>query len=92
MLERSSSRETAARVAVGAIARQLLSESASRSRLKSFVLARLRLQPISYLLMKGFRQFTEESPVRVVDKETEEKMTAYIDEIKAEGDSIGGNC
>ena len=33
---------------------------------------------------------TEESSVRVVDKATEEKMTAYIDRIKQEGDSIGG--
>ena len=33
---------------------------------------------------------TEQSSVRVVDKETEERMTAYIDTIKAEGDSIGG--
>lgn len=33
---------------------------------------------------------TEESSVRVVDKETEQKMEAYIDKIKEEGDSIGG--
>jgi len=33
---------------------------------------------------------TEASSVRVVDKETEQKMEAYIDKIKEEGDSIGG--
>ena len=35
-------------------------------------------------------RMTEESPVRVVDKEAEAKMIAYIDQVKAEGDSIGG--
>src|SRR5690606_3650246 len=46
--------------------------------------------PKNNLAIEELSARTEESSVRVVDKETEEKMKAYIDQIKQEGDSIGG--
>src|SRR5690554_1561307 len=89
VLERSSARETAARVACGAIARQLLAEFGIKVagqviRIGEVEAKRSEL-PIDELIRK-----TEESPVRVVDKDAEAKMIAHIDEIKNEGDSIGG--
>ncbi len=89
VLERSSARETAARVAVGAIARQLLAEFGIKVagqvlRIGDVEAKRIDL-PIDQLI-----RLTEESPVRVVDKAAEEKMIALIDRVKEEGDSIGG--
>ncbi|GIP15144.1 chorismate synthase [Paenibacillus montaniterrae] len=89
VLERSSARETAARVAVGAVARQLLAEFGIKVAGQVIRIGEIEAPqhnlPIDELIAR-----TEESSVRVVDKETEEKMTAYIDQIKQEGDSIGG--
>jgi chorismate synthase len=89
VLERSSARETAARVAVGAVARQLLGQFGVKvaGHVVSIgeVVAAAPNLPIDELIA-----VTEESPVRVVDKEAEQKMIDLIDRMKAEGDTIGG--
>ena len=89
VLERSSARETAARVAVGAIARQLLEQFGMKvaGQVVSIgdVVAPPHQLPIDELIER-----TEQSPVRVVDAETERKMIELIDRVKADGDSIGG--
>ncbi|MDP5273805.1 chorismate synthase [Chengkuizengella axinellae] len=89
VLERSSARETAARVAVGAVAKQLLAEFGIKVAGQVIRIGEVEAQtqnlPIDELI-----RVTEESPVRVVDKEAEAKMIAHIDEVKKEGDSIGG--
>jgi len=89
VLERSSARETAARVACGAVARLLLAEFgikvAGQVIRIGHVEAKRHDLPIDDLI-----RITEESPVRVVDKEAEAKMIAHIDQIKNDGDSIGG--
>lgn len=89
VLERSSARETAARVACGAVARQLLAEFgikiAGQVLRIGEVEAKRTDMPIDDLI-----RLTEESPVRVTDKEAEAKMMAHIDQVKEEGDSIGG--
>lgn len=89
VLERSSARETAARVACGAVARQLLAEFGIKVAGQVIrigeVEAKRNDMPIDDLI-----RITEESPVRVTDKEAEAKMMAHIDEVKQEGDSIGG--
>ncbi|MWC28472.1 chorismate synthase [Paenibacillus sp. MMS18-CY102] len=89
VLERSSARETAARVAVGAVARQLLAAFGIKVGGQVIRIGEIEA-PANNLPIDELIRLTEESPVRVVDKATEEKMTAYIDQIKAEGDSIGG--
>ena len=89
VLERSSARETAARVAVGAVARQLLERFGIR--VAGWVVsiggitARTPDLPLDELI-----RITEESPVRVADKEAEQQMMALIDKAKEEGDSLGG--
>lgn len=89
VLERSSARETAARVAVGAVARQLLEKFGIKvaGHVVSIggVVAQTPNLPIDELIVQ-----TEESPVRVVDKEAEQKMMELIDRMKTEGDTIGG--
>ncbi|WP_128894439.1 chorismate synthase [Longirhabdus pacifica] len=89
ILERSSARETAARVAVGGMARQLLAAFGIKVagqviRIGEIEAERKQL-PIDELI-----SVTEASPVRVVDKDAEAKMIQHIDEVKKEGDSIGG--
>jgi chorismate synthase len=89
VLERSSARETAARVACGAIARQLLAEFGIKVASQVIRIGEVEAKrsdlPIDELI-----RLTEESPVRVTDKDAEAKMIAHIDQIKEEGDSIGG--
>lgn len=89
VLERSSARETAARVAVGAVARQLLAEFGVKIAGQVIRIGEIEA-PANSLRIDELIARTEESSVRVVDKETEQKMEAYIDKIKEEGDSIGG--
>ncbi|WP_168119153.1 chorismate synthase [Paenibacillus sp. HB172176] len=89
VLERSSARETAARVAVGAVAKQLLAEFGIKVAGQVIRIGEIEAPP-NQLGVDDLIRLTEESSVRVVDKETENRMTAYIDQIKAEGDSIGG--
>jgi chorismate synthase len=89
ILERSSARETTMRVAIGAVARELLAQFGIKVagqvlRIGDVTVDRKDL-PIDELI-----QMTEESPVRVVDKAAEEKMIAAIDAAKDNGDTLGG--
>lgn len=89
ILERSSARETTMRVAVGGIARQLLAEFGIKLACQVIrigeVVAKREAMPIDKLI-----EITEESPVRVTDKEAEAAMIVAIDEAKAAGDTLGG--
>ncbi|WP_088548376.1 chorismate synthase [Paenibacillus aquistagni] len=89
VLERSSARETAARVAVGAIARQFLQAFGIKVAGQVIRIGEIEAPP-HQLGIDELIETTEASSVRVVDKDTEARMEAYIDQIKAEGDSIGG--
>lgn len=87
VLERSSARETAARVAVGAIAKQLLSQLDidlfSHVRSIGGVDADV-INPLTY------RDAIETSPVRCADEAAAEQMMAAIDQAKKDGDTLGG--
>jgi len=89
VLERSSARETAARVACGAVARMLLREFGIKVAGQVLRIGEVEARRID-LPVDELIRVTEESPVRVVDKEAEAKMTALIDKAKQEGDSLGG--
>ncbi len=88
ILERSSARETAARVAAGSIARQLLNVFGvqAASHVIQIGQAALENQSISFDQLAE----AELSPVRCISKTTEEAMIEVIDEAKAAGDSLGG--
>ena len=86
ILERASARETAARVAVGAIARGFLEEFgiAIHSHTTDVGNHRVRQnEPVDW-------QQVENSPVRCADAEVEKAMMAAIDQAKAEGETLGG--
>jgi chorismate synthase len=87
VLERASARETAARVAAGAVARALL--------------ARLDVDVWSHTAEVGgvavtparatrTREEAEASPLRCLDPEAETRMVARIDEAREAGDTVGG--
>ncbi|MCR8842959.1 chorismate synthase [Paenibacillus sp. SC116] len=90
VLERSSARETAARVACGALARQLLEQFGIKIAGHVIRIGEIEAPPVGDISIDELIERTEQSSVRVVDEETEKKMEAYIDQIKKEGDSIGG--
>lgn len=89
VLERSSARETAARVACGAVARQLLEQFGMKVAGRVVRIGEIEARNTNHSIDEIIR-ITEESPVRVCDKEAEQKMMDHIDQVKKEGDSIGG--
>lgn len=88
VLERSSARETASRVAVGAICKQVL---------KNF-----DIEFISHVIQIGnvsdkniydfeyIKKHVDSSEVRCVNKSLEEKIIKEIDNVKKDGDTLGG--
>ena len=86
ILERASARETAARVAVGAVARRFLEEFGITIHSHTISIGKHRAkQPKSI----DWQQ-VDKSPVRCADAAAEKAMMAAIDEAKAEGDTLGG--
>ncbi|HSA06734.1 MAG TPA: chorismate synthase [Candidatus Gastranaerophilales bacterium] len=91
VLERSSARETAIRVAVGAFAEQFLNEF--NIQLFSHVVqignieARRENFSENYLLLK---EKAEKSELRCADESACEEMKKVIDKAKEEGDTLGG--
>jgi chorismate synthase len=84
---RSSARETAARVAAGAVAKLLLARQGVRIQAYVSQVGTLKLdKPYAELNLA----LAEENAVRCPDPDTAERMFQYIDEIRKRGDSIGG--
>lgn len=92
VLERSSARETAARVAAGAVAKILLRELGIEVVGYVKEIAGITAQERDDLSVHEKMELSENSPVRVLDPDVEEKMMQRIDQAKEEGDSIGGVC
>ncbi|MGE3511261.1 MAG: chorismate synthase [Vicinamibacterales bacterium] len=91
ILERASARETAARVAIGALARQLL--RAIHVDIVSHVVA-IGAASIGDPLAVSYEQaraIPDESPLHCVDAETEQAMMRAIDAAKEAGDTLGGS-
>lgn len=86
VLERASARETAARTAVGAVARRMLEEFGVAVHSHTIVIgdieARLEGEPDWDLV--------EESPVRCADADAEGRMVQAIDDARNAGDTLGG--
>ena len=86
ILERASARETAARVAVGAIARKFLEEFGISIRSHTISIGNCGVKqgnPVDW-------QQVESSPVRCADAKAEKAMMTAIDKAKTEGDTLGG--
>ena len=84
---RSSARETAARVAAGAVAKLLLAQQGVQMQAYVSQVGSLKLEkPYQELNLA----LAEENAVRCPDPETAEQMFGYIDEVRKRGDSVGG--
>ncbi|WP_010530818.1 chorismate synthase [Lentibacillus jeotgali] len=90
VLERSSARETAARVAAGAVAKTLLRHLGIQVSGYVKEIGGIIAGDQPDLTMTERQQLSEESPVRTLDKEVEQDMMDAIDQAKKDGDSIGG--
>lgn len=89
ILERASARETAARVACGALAKQLLEKFVIE--IKSHVIKLGKVPEIP--LQKTWEEISaieENSPLNCAEKEAEAAMIKQVDEAKANGDTLGG--
>ena len=89
-LERSSARETTMRVAVGAVAKRLLEEIGVEvaSHIVSF--GGIDIDVPNNLTVAEIKERAAQSEVSIVNPEKEEEIKAYIDQIKKDGDTIGG--
>ncbi|MBM4453612.1 MAG: chorismate synthase [Chloroflexi bacterium] len=86
ILERASARETAARVAVGAVARRFLEQFGVV--IHSHTVSIGELQAVLDIEIDW--QQVEKSPLRCASTKCEKAMVAAIDRAKAEGDTLGG--
>lgn len=90
VLERASARETAARVAIGAIARALLSSIGIEVLSHVVQIGSAATPPRMPLPGPGDLDKVDSSPVRCFDADASEAMVAEIDRAGSEGDSLGG--
>jgi chorismate synthase len=90
VLERASARESAARVAAGAVAKLLLRQMGIEvlSHVIAVGAARLR-EPASWEQIRKLHEQTEVL-LNCVDAETEKRMQAEVDAVLRSGDSVGG--
>lgn len=84
---RSSARETVARVAAGALAKLVLAHLGVKITAYVSQVGNMKLEtPVEQLDLS----LTESNAVRCPDPALAEKMFAYIDDIRKQGDSVGG--
>ncbi|MEX1051366.1 MAG: chorismate synthase, partial [Gemmatimonadales bacterium] len=88
ILERASARETAARVAAGAVARHLLAQF--NVEIGSHVIALGAIEAEVGALPSPLNAASDASPVRCLDADASAKMIAAIDAAKKAGDTLGG--
>ncbi len=89
-LERSSARETTMRVAVGAVAKRLLEEIGVEVASHIVTFGGIDIDVPNNLTVAEIKEKAAQSDVSIVNPEREEEIKAYIDQIKKDGDTIGG--
>jgi chorismate synthase len=91
VLERASARETAARVALGAVARNFLEQSIGVTLLSHVVSIGSARLPEDYKIPSPHDQARiDEDPVRCGDPVTSAAMMAEIESARVDGDTLGG--
>ncbi|HEM2542496.1 TPA: chorismate synthase [Streptococcus suis] len=89
-LERSSARETTMRVAIGAVAKRILAELDIEIANHVVVFGGKEIDVPDGLSVAEIKERAAQSEVSIVNQEREEEIKAYIDQIKRDGDTIGG--
>ena len=92
VLERSSARETAMRVALASVCRKLLEETGIEvgSTVIQIHMAKDNTPIPEGISPKVLNDMADKSPVRCLDKNAEKEMITAIDQAKEDGDSVGG--
>ena len=91
ILERASARETAARVALGAVARNFLQQSVGITILSHVLsIGSVRVADDAALPLEGDMTSIDEDPVRCADKVTSAQMISEIENAHRDGDTLGG--
>lgn len=91
ILERSSARETTARVAAGAICRGFLAEFGIRIGSHVIHLGGIDARRPA-VMPDDINAVADESAVRMLDRDAEAAVVAKIDAVKREGNTLGGIC
>jgi chorismate synthase len=90
ILERASARETAARVAAGAVARQFLLRAGIRITSHVFSIGQARLPDGTFVTFEAAAALAPDAPLRCVDADVEQRMIEEIDRAREAGDTRGG--
>ena len=89
-LERSSARETTMRVAIGAVAKRILEEIDVEVASHIVNFGGIEIAIPENLTVSEIKEKAGQSEVSIVVPEQEEAVKAYIDQVKKDGDTIGG--
>ncbi len=93
ILERASARETAARVALGAVARAFLEQSVGIKILSHVIsIGTVRVPESAVLPAVTDMERIDADPVRCADQATSAAMMKEIDSAHSDGDTLGGVC
>lgn len=90
ILERASARETAARVAAGALARSLLAETGVEVTSHTVSVGDACAPPLGESEFDAVVALADDAPMRTLDGEAAKAMIAAVDEAREAKDSIGG--
>ena len=91
ILERASARETAARVALGAVARNFLEQSVGITILSHVLsIGSVRVADDAPLPLSADMNAIDADPVRCADKATSDQMITEIENAHRDGDTLGG--
>ncbi|MFF3111392.1 chorismate synthase [Kitasatospora sp. NPDC057904] len=90
ILERASARETAARVALGAVARAYLRETCGIEIVSHVVELAAAKAPVGVLPVPSDEARLDADPVRCLDADASKAMVAEIDQAHRDGDTLGG--
>ena len=91
ILERASARETAARVALGAVARAFLQQTCGITVLSHVLsIGSVRVPENTQLPSAGDMKRIDEDPVRCADSQTSAAMITEIEAAHSDGDTLGG--
>jgi chorismate synthase len=89
VLERASARETAARVAVGAICKQFLAQIGVCLGSHVIQLGAVRAKPVRVTVARILAK-ADKTPLRCLDAKATQDMVALIDDCVKRGDTLGG--
>ena len=89
ILERASARETAARVACGAVAKQLLTSFGIEIRSHVIQLGGIPATPLE-LAWEDIASIPDDAPLHCADAQAQQQMIELIDQTRSEGDTLGG--